>query len=230
MDQERSFKQAAQVIEELSTKLKTLLARLEDIHFRSTRLATWWKNQTNAKAVPPDRTFPDDLKLLHRDIKRFFRECDYIPTFFAKMERGCVYDPSVEESAVKLYRLSSQAQKEVLALLPPIQLAHQQIRPPDVKIDAWFMAQEVESFAKEFVSIPLHCSKIVLKISTDPTKDKWAIAQQAHEDAAAAMPPAATRQNAPPPAGTPAPPPADPPAPPPSDPPAEPGPPPERLG
>jgi hypothetical protein len=165
MDQSRLFKQVLQTLDEFTSKIKATHSRCEDIQARAHKLETWFKNQTNARAVPPDRVFPDDLKLLRRDVKRLIQEFNFVPGWLAKVERATAPQPDITDLAVKLTRSASQFQQVVMTLLSPIQIAHNHLKVAEWKIDAWFLAQEIEAWGKETVAIPLRCHKILLKVN-----------------------------------------------------------------
>ncbi|MDD5629870.1 MAG: hypothetical protein PHU21_12445 [Elusimicrobia bacterium] len=165
MDQTKVLKQAMQVLDEFTNKLKATCARCEDIQSRAHRLEAWYKNQTNLKIRPPDRDFPDDLKILRRDIKTIIRDFDFVPAWLAKLERTAVPQPDIEDVAIKLTRTASGFQQAVLTLLAPVQMTYNHLRVAEVKIDAWFLAQEIEAWGKETVGIPLRTHKILHKIS-----------------------------------------------------------------
>ncbi|MBI5239832.1 MAG: hypothetical protein HY926_05120 [Elusimicrobia bacterium] len=165
MDQSRLFKQIVQTVDEFTNKIKATHGRFEDIQYRAHRLETWFKNRTSTRAVPPDRIFPDDLKLLRRDVKRIIQDFAYLPLWLAKIERYTRPQPELTDLAVKLTRSASQFQQVVLTLLAPIQIAHNHLKVAEWKIDAWFLAQEIEAWAKETVAVPLRCHNILLKIN-----------------------------------------------------------------
>jgi hypothetical protein len=170
MDQIRLLKQVAQTLDDFSNKLKVMHARCEDVQFRAQRLASWLKNQTNIRATPPDRAFPDDLKALRRDLKRAIQEFDFVPGWLARIERAAEPQPDALDFAVKITRSASQFQQMVMTLLSPIQIAHNHLKVAELKIDAWFLAQDIEAWGKEIVAVPLRCHKILHKIEpNDPT-------------------------------------------------------------
>jgi hypothetical protein len=170
MDQVRLLKQVMQTLDEFANKIKATHGRCEDIQFRAHRLETWFKNQTNVRAVPPDRAFPDDLKLLRRDVKRLIQEFNFVPGWLAKIERATVPQPDAVDVAIKASRSASQFQQVVMTLLAPLQMTYNHLKIAEWKIDAWFLSQEIESWGKEIVAIPLRCHKILLKINPlDPT-------------------------------------------------------------
>jgi len=145
MDQSRLFKQVLQTLDEFTNKIKATHSRCEDVQARAHKLETWFKNQTSTRAVPPDRVFPDDLKLLRRDIKRLIQEFNFVPGWLAKIERATVPQPEITDLAVKLTRSASMFQQVVMTLLAPIQIAHNHLKVAEWKIDAWFLAQEIEA-------------------------------------------------------------------------------------
>ena len=163
MDQSRLFKQVLQTLDEFTNKIKATHSRCEDVQARAHKLETWFKNQTSTRAIPPDRVFPDDLKLLRRDIKRLIQEFNFVPGWLAKIERATVPQPEITDLAVKLTRSASMFQQVVMTLLAPIQIAHNHLKVAEWKIDAWFLAQEIEAWGKETVAVPLRCHKILLK-------------------------------------------------------------------
>ncbi|MCX5794729.1 MAG: hypothetical protein NTY77_04455 [Elusimicrobia bacterium] len=165
MDQTRRLQQAQQTLDDFTTKLKATHARCDEIQARAQRLEAWYKNQTSLKVRPPDRDFPDDLKLLRRDIKTIIRDFEFVPAWLAKVERTTEVQPDAVDAAIKVSRSGSQFQQEVLTLLAPIQMTYNHIKIAEIKIDAWFLAQEIEAWAKETVAIPLRVHKILLKIN-----------------------------------------------------------------
>ena len=165
MDQVPLIKRILQTLDEFTGKVKVIYARCEDIQFRAQRLENWFKNQTNPRARPPDRPFPDDLKVLRREIKHIIQEFDYVPLWLAKAERATVAQPDALDLATRLSRSASAFQQVVMGLLAPLQVTYNHLKVAEWKIDAWFLAQEVEAWGKEVVQVPLRCHTILLKIN-----------------------------------------------------------------
>ena len=168
----------------MADRIVTVKAKLEDLLFRAQRISASAKNNMPNN----DTMYGYDLQAFRRSLRVFSADISGMPAMLGSMERAATYDEKAVKFASSVLRSSARMAQNLKALHDMACLAHQHIRSSDHKMEAWYIAQEIEEIAQKGASLPTSANKIVITVSTPP----------------AGTPPASA-----PPAGTPpAPPPA----------------------
>ena len=95
-------------------------------------------------------------------------ELSAIPTVMGSIERTASYDDKAAKFAQTVMRLSMRLSQSLRALHDMALLAHQHIRAADHKIEAWYMAQDIEEMVMRGQGLPTSANKIVIATSTPP--------------------------------------------------------------
>ena len=147
-------------------RLTTLKAKLEDLLFRAQRIAAAQKNNMPNS----DTMFGYDLQHFRRDVRAYSQELTMLPALLGSLERGAVYDEGAVKWAQSVMRLATRLSQSLRALHDMALLAHQHIRAADLKVEAWYVAQEVEELVNRGQSLPTTANKVVIAVSTPPAK------------------------------------------------------------
>jgi hypothetical protein len=139
-------------------------AKLEDLLFRAQRISA---NQKNNMAST-DTMFGYDLQHFRRSIRTFAGEVGALPTVMGSIERTAEYDEKAGKFATAVMRLCMRLTGILRALHDTSLLAHQHIRTADHKIEAWYMAQEIEELLMRGQGLPTVANKIVIVTQTPP--------------------------------------------------------------
>jgi hypothetical protein len=159
-------------------------AKLEDLLFRAQRIAAATKNGMGVS----DTMFGYDLQAYRRGIRTFSGEIQSIPTILGSIERTAQYDEKAAKFATSVMRLAMRLSNLLRGLHDTSILAHQHIRTADHKMEAWYLAQEIEELVMRGQGLPTVANKIVILTQTPP---------------ATAAPPAAAPPSAAPPSAAP---------------------------
>jgi hypothetical protein len=179
-------------------KVNALKAKLEDLLFRAQRIANAQKN-----GMPNnDSMYGYDLQKYRREIRTFSTDLSGLPVLLGSIASSAVPDERAAKFASSVMRLSGRLAQAMRALHDLSLLAHQHIRAADLKIEAWYLAQEIEEMVMRGQGLPTVANKIVM--ATSAATPAAPAAPAAPPAAAPAAPPAA----APPAAAPPAPPPS----------------------
>lgn len=171
-------------------KINAQKAKLEDLLFRAQRIANAQKN-----GMPNNDTmYGYDLQKFRREIRTFSTELSGLPVLLGSIAANATPDDRAAKFASSVARLATRMSQALRALHDLSLLAHQHIRSADLKIEAWYLAQEVEEMVMRGQGLPTVANKIVMATAVP---------------IAAAPPPAAPPASAPP-AAPPGPPPAKP--------------------
>ncbi|NNN07254.1 MAG: hypothetical protein HKL90_15275 [Elusimicrobia bacterium] len=164
MDSLPALKQMESQLSIVCDRVSTLRAKLEDLLFRAQRISAAQKNMM----ANNDMMFGYDLQHFRRDVRGFSGELSSIPTVMGSIERTASYDEKAAKFAQNVMRLSTRLSQSLRALHDMSLLAHQHIRAADHKIEAWYMAQDVEELVMRGQGLPTSANKIVIATSTPP--------------------------------------------------------------
>lgn len=162
MDTLPALKQMEGSLSVTGDRATTLKAKLEDLLFRAQRISAAAKNNMPST----DSMFGYDLQHFRRDVRAFSMELQSLPTIMGSIERTAEYDEKAVKFATGVMRLCTRLAQIMKALHDASLLAHQHIRANDHKIEAWYMAQEVEELAQKAQGLPATANKIVILVST----------------------------------------------------------------
>jgi len=143
-----------------------LKGKLEDLLFRAQRIA----NAQKTNMPNPDTMFGYDLQHFRRDIRTFSTEITSLPVVLGSLERSATYDERALKFAQSVLRLSMRISQSLRALHDTAILAHQHIRSADHKVEAWYVAQDIEELVMKGQGLPTSANKIVIACSTPPPK------------------------------------------------------------
>ena len=162
-----SLKQMEATLSMICDHTSTIKAKLEDLLFRAQRIAS---NQKAGLGVT-DTMFGYDLQNYRRGLRAFSGEVSGLPVMFGMMERGATYDEKAAKFATAVMRLTMRLSSLLRSLHDTAILAHQHIRTADHKIEAWYMANEIEELVMRGQSLPTVANKIVILTQTPPRAD-----------------------------------------------------------
>jgi nucleotide-binding universal stress UspA family protein len=164
METTSGLKQMEGQLSMLADRVTMIKAKLEDLLFRAQRIANAQKNNMTHN----DTMFGYDLQHFRRDIRTFGMEISALPSVLGAIERTATYDEKAAKFAQSVMRLASRAAQSLKALHDTACLAHQHIRNAEHKIEAWYIAQEIEEMAQKGQALPSSANKIVIATSTPP--------------------------------------------------------------
>lgn len=162
MDTVPALKQMEGVLSVTGDRATALKSKIEDLLFRAQRIAAAAKNNMPST----DTMFGYDLQHFRRDVRAFSQELTSLPTVMGSIERTAEYDEQAVKFATGVMRMSTRLSQIMKSLHDAALLAHQHIRANDQKIEAWYMAQEVEELAQKAQGLPATANKIVIAVST----------------------------------------------------------------
>jgi hypothetical protein len=139
-------------------------AKLDDLLFRAQRIAA---NQKAGMGVT-DTMFGYDLQGFRRSIRVFSGEISGLPVVFGSLERSAVYDEKASKFATAVARLAMRLSSLLRGLHDTSLLAHQHIRTADHKIEAFYLANEIEELVMRGQGLPTVANKIVIITQTPP--------------------------------------------------------------
>lgn len=215
MEQIAGLKQAEGKFGLIGDRITMMAGKLEDLVFRAQKIAACKKNNRPVT----DTMFSYDLQAFRRDIRNFGHEVGALPNALDAVLRASRYEENAVKYAQQVWRLSDRLAKSLAALGAQALLAHSHIRESDAKIEAWYLAQEIEQMVDKGKSLPTIANKILLKVSDPNAKDEEADQEKVEDELKfgsksygpkASRPPVPAPKPAPQPA---APPPGAPPAP-----------------
>jgi hypothetical protein len=162
MDVLPALKQMESQLSITCDRVSTLKAKLEDLLFRAQRIAAAQKNMMGNN----DMMFGYDIQHFRRDIRGFGGELTNLPTILGSIERTASYDDKASKFAQSVMRLAMRLSQSLRALHDMSLLAHQHIRAADHKIEAWYLAQDIEEMVMRGQGLPTTANKIVILTST----------------------------------------------------------------
>lgn len=164
MDTLPALKQMEGTLSVTGDRAHGLQTKIEDLMFRAQRISAAAKN-----SMPnSDTMFGYDLQHVRRSVRAFAQELTAIPTMMGSIERTATYDEKAVKFASGVMRLCTRLTQIMKALHDSTLIAHQHIRQNDHKIEAWYLAQEVEELVQKAQGLPATANKIVIAVSTPP--------------------------------------------------------------
>lgn len=164
MDTLPALKQLEGVLSVTGDRAHGMQSKIEDLMFRAQRIAAAAKNN-----MPnTDTMFGYDLQHVRRSVRAFAQEVTAIPPLMGSIERTASYDEKAVKFASSLMRLCTRLSQIMKTLHDSTLIAHQHIRANDHKIEAWYLAQEVEELVQKAQGLPATANKIVIAVSTPP--------------------------------------------------------------
>ena len=166
METAAGLKQVESAISIVCDRTSVMKAKLEDLLFRAQRIAAAHKSNVGS----PDRTFGGDLQSYRRGMQTFAGEVSGLPTALHSIERGAAQDEQAAKLATSVMRLATRLSSLLRLLHDTSILAHQHIRTADHKIEAWYLANEIEEVVKQGQGLPAIANKIVI-LTQPPAKN-----------------------------------------------------------
>lgn len=164
MDTLPALKQMEGTLSVTGDRAHGLQTKIEDLMFRAQRISAAAKN-----GMPnSDTMFGYDLQHVRRSVRAFAQELSAVPTMMGSIERTAAYDEKAVKFASGVMRLCTRLAQIMKALHDSTLIAHQHIRQNDHKIEAWYLAQEVEELVQKAQGLPATANKIVIAVSTPP--------------------------------------------------------------
>lgn len=165
METLQALKQMEGTLAMTGDKVSALKGKLEDLLFRAQRISNAQKNNLPNN----DTMYGYDLQRFRREIRTFGTEMSGIPVVLGAIERTAAPDDKAAKFANDVMRLCMRLTQNLRALHDLSLLAHQHIRAADLKVEAWYLAQEVEEMVMRGQGLPTVANKIVMACSS-PTK------------------------------------------------------------
>ncbi len=162
MDTVPALKQMEGLLSVTGDRATALKSKVEDLLFRAQRISAAAKNNMPST----DTMFGYDLQHFRRDVRSFSQELTALPTTLGSIERTAEYDEAAVKFATGVMRMCTRLAQIMKSLHDAALLAHQHIRANDQKIEAWYMAQEVEELTQKAQGLPATANKIVIAVST----------------------------------------------------------------
>lgn len=167
METTASLKQMEATLSVVCDHTSALKAALEDILFRAHRIASAQKAGMGVK----DTMFGYDLQGYRRGIRAFSGEISGLPVALGAIERAAAFDEKASPFATAVMRLAVRLSTLLRGLHETSILAHQHIRTADHKIEAWYLANEIEELVMRGQALPAVANKIVVLTTTPPRRD-----------------------------------------------------------
>lgn len=164
MDIVMGLKQVVGELSVMADRVGMFNGKLEDLLFRAQRISAAAKNNLANK----DTGYGYDLLSFRRSLRTFTMESAGLLTLLRSLERQAVHDEEALKPAQSMMRLTSSIAPSLKALHDLALLAHQHIRTADHKMEAWYIAQEIEEIAQNGQSLPSIANNIVIAVSTPP--------------------------------------------------------------
>lgn len=139
-------------------KVNAMKAKLEDLLFRAQRIANAQKNGM----ANNDTMFGYDLQRFRREVRTFGTEISGLPVLLSSIAANAAPDPMAAKFASTVMRLATRLAQAMRSLHDMSLLAHQHIRSADLKIEAWYLAQEMEEMVMRGQGLPTVANKIVM--------------------------------------------------------------------
>ncbi|MBI4678250.1 MAG: hypothetical protein HY748_11775 [Elusimicrobia bacterium] len=165
MEQERLLNLGEERFTEFTDKVQGMTARAEDLLFRAQR----WANAVKNKTAYKDNLFADDLQILRRHVRSFIQDSTSLAGLMEWIDRECHFDPDTRalDKARSLLKMVSQFEKDLANLNEQLRHLHHLVPETDLKVEAWYMVQDVEVLYDKAKGYPfLISSRVMLKIST----------------------------------------------------------------
>jgi hypothetical protein len=189
LDIGNQFKQAEGKLALVGDKTTHMLAKLEDICTRARKIS----NQLKEKGKTTDSMFGTDLGIFRRDCRSFGMEVITLSSTLSGILRDLTNEsePGHEKASQALMRVAGRISKGIAVLRDTAMMAHQLMKEPDHRIQAFYINQELTEMVDKTQGLPNIAQKIVL---TAAEADAKAAAAKAGgtPPAAPPIPPAAS--------------------------------------
>ena len=152
------LKQMEGTLSTVCDKVNAMKGKLEDLLFRAQRIANAQKNGM----ANNDTMFGYDLQKFRRDVRTFSSEISGLPVLLGAIATNAVPDDRAAKFAAAVMRLASRLSQSLRGLHDMSILAHQHIRAADLKIEAWYLSQEIEELVMRGQGLPTVANKIVM--------------------------------------------------------------------
>lgn len=139
-------------------KVNAMKAKVEDLLFRAQRIANAQKNGM----ANNDSMFGYDLQKFRREVRAFSNEVSGLPVLLGSIATNAAPDERAAKFASSVMRLTTRLSQALRGLHDMTLLAHQHIRAADLKIEAWYLAQEIEELVMRGQGLPTVANKIVM--------------------------------------------------------------------
>lgn len=156
------LKQLEGQISVMGDRITMTKGKLEDLLFRAQRISAAAKNNMPST----DSMFGYDLQAFRRGLRTLAADIAALPPLFGSMERQATYDDKALKFGQSVLRMAARLASNLKALHDTALLAHQHIRAADHKMEAWYIAQEIEEMAQKGAGLPTTANKIVIGLST----------------------------------------------------------------
>mgnify|MGYP001612987566 CR=1 FL=1 len=164
METAAGLKQVGAQLSLMADRVGVVNAKLEDLLFRAQRISAAAKNGLPSS----DTMYGHDLHIFRGTLRTFKMDISVLPTMLGAIERQAVYDEGSVKYAQEVMRCAARLAQAMKALHEMSLLAHQHIRTADHKMEAWYIAQEIEDIAQQTQSLPMSANKIIIIASTPP--------------------------------------------------------------
>jgi hypothetical protein len=162
METTAGLKQMEATLSMVCDHTSAMKAKLEDLLFRAQRIASTQK----AGLGVTDTMFGYDLQSYRRSVRAFSSEISSLPTVLGSIERTAVYDEQAARFAGAVMKLAMRLSSTLRGLHDTSLLAHQHIRTADHKIEAFYLAGEIEELVMRGQGLPTVANKIVILTQT----------------------------------------------------------------
>lgn len=162
-----ALKQAEGKISLVGDKVSQMIAKLEDLTFRAQKIASCKKNKTTSM----DTMFSYDMAFFRRDVRNFSLEVVTLPAVLSSIERDASPIPGAEKFAQSLMRLAGRLHKAVSTLHSQALMTHQHISDSDLRIQAWYICQDIEEMTQKSQGLPTIAQKIVIMTAMPAAPD-----------------------------------------------------------
>jgi hypothetical protein len=164
METTAALKQVEGTLSIVCDHTTAMKAKLEDLLFRAQRIAAGAKNGMPSN----DTMFLYDLQGYRRGLRPFAGEISGLPVLLGSIERTATYDETAAKFATSVMRLAMRLSNLLRSLHDTSLLAHQHIRTADHKMEAWYLAKEIEEVVMGGMGLPTVANKIVIATQTPP--------------------------------------------------------------
>jgi hypothetical protein len=152
------LKQMEMTLSMTCDKVSAMKAKLEDLLFRAQRIANAQKNNLTNN----DTMYGYDLQKFRRDVRTFSTDMSGLPVSLGSLATNAAPDPAAAKFAAQVMRLSTRLAQSLRSVHDLSLLAHQHIRSADLKVEAWYLAQEIEELVMRGQGLPTAANKIVI--------------------------------------------------------------------
>ncbi|MBI5622652.1 MAG: hypothetical protein HY924_02610 [Elusimicrobia bacterium] len=168
MEQDRLLKLTEERFMEFSDKVQSMVSHAEDLLFRAQRWSNAIKNHTGHK----DTLFADDTQLLRRHVRSFIQDASALPGLIEWLDRECHYDADSRalDKARSLLKVTSQFEKDLAGLNEQLRHLHHFTPETDLKVEVWYMVQDVEVLHDKCKGYPFFVSSRVMSRISTPEK------------------------------------------------------------